>query len=69
MLPRRIQLQQRLSRALPAGRNFITGRFRPMFMDSRAEVRRSEFLNTLYTEHDAVAVTAHLGPGGFYLTL
>jgi len=40
-----------------------------MFMDSRAEVRRSEFLNTLYTEHDAVAVTAHLGPGGFYLTL
>lgn len=38
-----------------------------MFMESRVEARRSEFLNTLYTEHDTVAVTARLGPGGFYL--
>jgi len=36
-------------------------------MKSRGEVRRSEFLNSLYTENATVAVTAPLGPGGVYL--
>lgn len=67
VLPRGIQLQSRFSRALPAGRNFITGHFCLTFIESRVEVSRSEFLNTLYTEHDTVAVTARLGQRGFYL--
>ena len=29
--------------------------------------RKSKFLNTLYTEHDTVAVTARLRPGGLCL--